>query len=298
VGQLLEHSRIYAFGTLEDCEVYLSSADLMTRNMDKRIEIAWPMNNPSLRKQIQGYLELCYADTAKLRELLPTGKYTPLGYFATHERAESASALARQVQEESTEAAEGAAGEGTTGEGTVEGVAAEGAAGERACAAINGGSGTQAAAGELFDSQKYLIAEAQHKHLVAAELRARKKAKLTEAAALPLGAPVPGGIGNDEEEAPETEEELEFVEVEATEEAEVAEKAEVEEEAEAAAVSDATEVDGAGAAEVEEAEEAEEAEEVLVAQPVSAQPTTALVPVMPPHKKGFFARLLGIFRRK
>lgn len=43
VGQLLEHSRIYGFGPRDDCKLYLSSADLMTRNMDKRIEIAWPI---------------------------------------------------------------------------------------------------------------------------------------------------------------------------------------------------------------------------------------------------------------
>ena len=83
VGRLLEHSRIYCFGPFDgDVDVYLSSADLMTRNMDKRIEIAWPVENEDLRDQIIGYIGTCMADTAKLRDLLPTRQYTPLGFFA------------------------------------------------------------------------------------------------------------------------------------------------------------------------------------------------------------------------
>ena len=61
--------------------VYLSSADLMTRNMDKRVEIAWPVLNEALRQEIISYFETCLTDTAKLRELLPDGTYTPLRQF-------------------------------------------------------------------------------------------------------------------------------------------------------------------------------------------------------------------------
>lgn len=87
VGRLLEHSRIYAFGPFNgDCRVYLSSADLMTRNMDKRVEVAWPVLNPHLRGAIIGYIGTCMADTAKLRDLLPSGQYTDLGYFARANR--------------------------------------------------------------------------------------------------------------------------------------------------------------------------------------------------------------------
>ena len=82
VGRLLEHSRIYGFGPREDMKVYLSSADLMTRNMDKRIEIAWPVLSDDLREQVLGYLDTCMADTAKLRELRSDRRYTPLGFFA------------------------------------------------------------------------------------------------------------------------------------------------------------------------------------------------------------------------
>ena len=82
VGRLLEHSRIYGFGPRDAMKLYLSSADLMTRNMDKRIEIAWPVLNDQLREEILGYLDVSMSDTAKLRELLPDGSYTPLGAFA------------------------------------------------------------------------------------------------------------------------------------------------------------------------------------------------------------------------
>ena len=81
VGRLLEHSRIYVFGAGERKKVYLSSADLMTRNLDKRVEIAWPVNDPDLRKKVLGYFDTMLSDTAKLRELLSDGTYTELGRF-------------------------------------------------------------------------------------------------------------------------------------------------------------------------------------------------------------------------
>lgn len=79
VGRLLEHSRIYGFGPRETMKIYLSSADLMTRNMEKRIEIAWPILDTELREQVLGYLDISLADTTKLRELKRDGTYTPLG---------------------------------------------------------------------------------------------------------------------------------------------------------------------------------------------------------------------------
>lgn len=81
VGRLLEHSRIYIFGAGEDRKIYLSSADLMTRNLDKRVEIAWPVNDPHLREKVQSYFNTMLSDTAKLRELKSDGTYTELGHF-------------------------------------------------------------------------------------------------------------------------------------------------------------------------------------------------------------------------
>ncbi len=82
VGRLLEHSRIYGFGTWDDMDIYLASADLMKRNMDERIEIAWPILDHTLKTRIIQYINLCLNDTSKLRELLPDGEYTQLGALA------------------------------------------------------------------------------------------------------------------------------------------------------------------------------------------------------------------------
>ena len=79
VGRLLEHSRIFCFGPRENCEVYLSSADLMTRNLDKRIEVAWPVRDKACKDHVLDYIDTCLADTAKLRELKADRHYTALG---------------------------------------------------------------------------------------------------------------------------------------------------------------------------------------------------------------------------
>ena len=83
VGRLLEHSRIYGFGPRDNREIYLSSADLMTRNMEKRVEIAWPIINPELKEKVNEYLDTSLSDTAKLRMLKSDLSYTPLEFFAT-----------------------------------------------------------------------------------------------------------------------------------------------------------------------------------------------------------------------
>ena len=114
VGRLLEHSRIYCFGPLDgDVRIYLSSADLMTRNMDKRVEVAWPLLDARLRSEVVGYIGTCMSDTAKLRDLLPNKEYTPLRFFATEDPAtgrimlfDSQEYLIGQAQEKRLEAAE------------------------------------------------------------------------------------------------------------------------------------------------------------------------------------------------
>ena len=93
-------------------KLYLSSADLMTRNMDKRIEIAWPILNDDLREQILGYLDVSMSDTAKLRELQPDKSYTPLGAFAKEDEDgvttlfESQEFFIKRAQQRRLEAAE------------------------------------------------------------------------------------------------------------------------------------------------------------------------------------------------
>lgn len=75
VGRYLEHSRIYAFGKGEDRIVYISSADLMTRNTAKRVEIACPIEDPEIKQRILEDLEIMLKDDIKGREINDHGDY-------------------------------------------------------------------------------------------------------------------------------------------------------------------------------------------------------------------------------
>ena len=75
VGRFLEHGRIYQFGRGENAEYYISSADLMTRNLNRRVEIACPVHDAQLREQLQWILASQLRDSAKASLLLPDGSY-------------------------------------------------------------------------------------------------------------------------------------------------------------------------------------------------------------------------------
>ncbi len=77
VGRYLEHHRIYVFGSgaVEDVKVYISSADWMTRNISRRVEIACPIYDPVIIKRILDDVELFLADDLKAMELQPDGTY-------------------------------------------------------------------------------------------------------------------------------------------------------------------------------------------------------------------------------
>src|SRR3989339_1353358 len=76
VGRFLEHSRIYYFYNNGKDELYCSSADIMQRNLDRRVEITFPINDPDLKSFIKdSVLRSILDDNVKSRLLLPTGKY-------------------------------------------------------------------------------------------------------------------------------------------------------------------------------------------------------------------------------
>ena len=77
VGRYLEHSRIYCFGDGADERMYISSADFMTRNTQRRVEIACPIYNENVRAKLRRILDVCLADNVKARELRPDGSYIP-----------------------------------------------------------------------------------------------------------------------------------------------------------------------------------------------------------------------------
>ncbi len=76
VGRFLEHSRIYIFGTEERRQVYISSADLMTRNTLRRVEVAVPIRDPDLRQRLVESFRVMLRDNQQARQLDASGVYT------------------------------------------------------------------------------------------------------------------------------------------------------------------------------------------------------------------------------
>ena len=75
VGRYLEHARIYIFGLGERKQVYISSADFMTRNTTRRVEVAAPVDDPALRAHLEAMFADQLRDTAKGRVQQPDGSY-------------------------------------------------------------------------------------------------------------------------------------------------------------------------------------------------------------------------------
>ena len=77
VGRFLEHSRVYYFRNNGDEEIYSGSADLMERNLDRRVETVYPILDPALRRRIKvEVLDLGLRDNVKARVMHPDGTYT------------------------------------------------------------------------------------------------------------------------------------------------------------------------------------------------------------------------------
>ncbi len=106
VGRFLEHSRIYCFGDGPLRRLYIASADIMTRNQTRRVEIACPVESRELCEWFSSYLDLLLSDNVKARRMLPDGSYIPLpaggepvdaqGYYLRNPVELSATAAPRQ----------------------------------------------------------------------------------------------------------------------------------------------------------------------------------------------------------
>jgi len=75
IDRFLEHARIFYFRNGGHEEVYLSSADWMTRNLDRRLEILFPVPQANLKQRLVAILDTCFADSVKARRMLPDGRY-------------------------------------------------------------------------------------------------------------------------------------------------------------------------------------------------------------------------------
>ena len=78
VGRYLEHSRIYVFGKGSTEKMYIASADFMTRNTRRRVEVGCPILDPEVREKIWKVIHLQWSDNTKAMKLLPERKYEPV----------------------------------------------------------------------------------------------------------------------------------------------------------------------------------------------------------------------------
>jgi polyphosphate kinase len=89
VGRFLEHARIFAFSDGEDEQIYLGSADLMQRNLDRRVETAFPLREKHHRERVRRLLDLQLADNANGWELGPDGTFERLHHTDGEEQVDS-----------------------------------------------------------------------------------------------------------------------------------------------------------------------------------------------------------------
>ena len=75
VGRFLEHSRVYIFGTGDEPEVYISSADFMTRNTLHRVEVAAPVYDKAIRSRILAMFSVMMQDNVKARRMKNDATY-------------------------------------------------------------------------------------------------------------------------------------------------------------------------------------------------------------------------------
>ena len=75
VGTFLEHSRIFWFHNNGDDEVFMGSADWMPRNLDRRVEIVFPVEAEKLKEEVMHILETEFADNVKAHIMQPDGSY-------------------------------------------------------------------------------------------------------------------------------------------------------------------------------------------------------------------------------
>jgi polyphosphate kinase len=102
VDRFLEHSRILYFYHGGDERTFISSADWMPRNLDRRIELLVPVEDTAARRRLIGILETCFRDTVKAREIRPDGQYERILPPDGGEAVRSQEALYRQACDRAT----------------------------------------------------------------------------------------------------------------------------------------------------------------------------------------------------
>ena len=84
VGQLLEHSRIFIFENNSNPLYYMGSADWMPRNLDRRVELVFPVEDEDIKKRVQEVITVSFKDTVNARQQLSTGVYKSVDKRGKH----------------------------------------------------------------------------------------------------------------------------------------------------------------------------------------------------------------------
>ncbi|MEY4514352.1 MAG: polyphosphate kinase [Pseudomonadota bacterium] len=99
VGRFLEHARVFCFHNGGDDEYFIGSADLMTRNLDSRVEVLVPIEPPELREELRNMLTMQLTDRRAAWEMRPDGSYVQRTAKATDRRKSSQELCIQQTQE-------------------------------------------------------------------------------------------------------------------------------------------------------------------------------------------------------
>jgi polyphosphate kinase len=110
VGRFLEHARIFQFHNGGDEEVYLASADWMTRNLDHRIELMFPVVAADAKRKVLAVLDAMFRDNVKARRLSKDGTYRTPPRHRGEERFEAQRALYEQARTDAARAQQRPAG--------------------------------------------------------------------------------------------------------------------------------------------------------------------------------------------
>ncbi len=105
VGRYLEHSRIYIFGR-DDPKVYISSADFMTRNTARRVEVAAPIYSPEIKSRVLGIFDILMRDDTKARTELSDGSYVRIPQQADAEHIHAQEWFEKDAQRRAFEASQ------------------------------------------------------------------------------------------------------------------------------------------------------------------------------------------------
>lgn len=108
VGTFLEHSRIFYFENGGNPEIYMASADWMSRNLDRRVEIMFPVEDARLKKEVKHILDVQLADNVKAQLMQPDGSYRKIKNAPDMPQVEAQQIFCEEAQEKAKAVTEGA----------------------------------------------------------------------------------------------------------------------------------------------------------------------------------------------